>query len=188
MECSSILWRRLDAPGHDACRLEARGEERRLEGTAVWLHEGVPARLAYQVESDAAWRSRRGTVRGWIGAREVALEIVRSPAGAWTLDGATVDGLEDCADLDLGFTPATNLLVLRRLDLAVGSAARASVAWLDVDAGTLVRLPQDYARRSPERYAYASPDHGYAAELEVAPNGFVRRYPGLWEALAEVPG
>jgi len=183
----AILWRRLDVPGHDACRLVESAAGRRLEGTAVFAAEGLPARLDYEVECDLAWRSRRASVRGWMGGRALAIAIERGADGAWTLDGRTVPGLQECVDLDLGFTPATNLLALRRLDLAVGSAARADAAWLDVDAGTLVRLPQDYARRSAQRYAYASPDHGYAAELEVAPSGFVRRYPGLWEALAEHP-
>ena len=162
-QLASILWRRLDVPGHDACRLVAFGEGRRLEGTALFLHEGLPARLAYEVECDRAWRSRCGAVRGWIGARAVEISIERSSEGAWMLDGRPVAGLEDCADLDLGFTPATNLLAIARLDLVVGDAAQSPAAWLDVDAVTLVRLPQDYARRTAERYAYASPDHGYAA-------------------------
>ena len=48
---------------------------------------------------------------------------MRSAAGVWTLDGAAVSGLEACVDLDLGFTPATNLLQIRRLALALGSIA-----------------------------------------------------------------
>lgn len=104
----------------------------------------------------------------------------------WTLNGLVVASLENCIDLDLGFTPATNLLPLRRLDLAEGQSAEASAAWLDVAAGTLAVLPQRYQRRSKTTYWYEAPSVNYAALLEVAPTGFVLRYPGLWEAESSV--
>jgi hypothetical protein len=87
-----------------------------------------------------------------------------------------------CVDLDLGFTPATNLLQLGRLALTEGQAADAPVAWLDVSAGTLEVLSQRYERRSATTYWYEAPGFGYAGLLEVAPTGFITRYPGLWEA------
>jgi Putative glycolipid-binding len=37
----------------------------------------------------------------------------------------------DCVDVDLGFTPATNTLPIRRLGLEVGEAAGLAVAWLN---------------------------------------------------------
>ena len=99
----------------------------------------------------------------------------------WTLNGAVVSGLENCVDLDFGFTPATNLLQLRRLALALEEAANVPVAWLDVSAGTLEVLHQRYERRSETTYWYEAPRFDYAAMLEVTAAGFIRRYPGLWE-------
>jgi uncharacterized protein len=109
----------------------------------------------------------------------VELDIVRAEDGGWTLNGAPVPGLEALVDLDLGFTPATNVLPLRRLALPVGGAADAPAAWLDVAAGTLSILQQRYERRSATTYAYATPR--YAELLEIAPTGFIRRYPDGWE-------
>jgi hypothetical protein len=176
-----VLWRRLDAPGHDACRLDRSADGWRLEGTAVYHHDGVPARLDYRVECGPDWVSRRGRVSGWLGARSIELVIERSAAGVWRLGDAVVTGLADCVDLDFGFTPATNLTQLRRVALAQGRAADVPAAWLDVSEGTLARLAQRYERRSETTYRYESPRHGYTALLEVTPAGFVRRYPELWE-------
>lgn len=100
----------------------------------------------------------------------------------WTLNGAAVPGLESYVDLDLGFTPATNLPQLRRVALADGQGADVPVAWLDVSAGTLTVLPQRYERRSATTYWYEAPSVNYAGLLEVDSTGFIRRYPGLWEA------
>jgi len=179
---TTILWRRLDTPGHDACRLEGSDAGWQLEGTAVFRHEGVPARLAYRVAGDPAWRTREGQVRGWLGGQSVEFTIGRTAGGVWTLNGAVVPGLESFDDLDLGFTPATNLSQLRRVALAEGQAAEVPVAWLDVAAATLEVLPQRYERRSQATYWYEAPSVGYAGLLEVTSAGFIRRYPGLWEA------
>ncbi len=182
MIIASILWRRLDTPGHDACRLEQDAGGWRLEGTAVFRHENVPARLAYHVVCDGAWHARRGHVRGWLGADSVDFSITRASTGVWTINAVVVPDLEDCVDLDFGFTPATNLPQLRRLALEVGQAGDAPAAWLDVAAGTLTLLPQRYERRTEATYWYEAPTAQYAALLEVAPTGFIGRYPGLWEA------
>jgi len=184
MQVSSILWRRLDTPGHDACRLVESHAGWRLDGAAVFLQDDGPARLTYHVVCDLAWRTQHGRVEGWLGGQSVEFRVELTHAGEWTLNGAVLSGLENCVDLDLGFTPATNLLALRRLALAEGKAASATAAWLDVSAGTLKVLAQRYERRSMSTYWYEAPNAHYEALLEVTPTGFVRLYPGLWEAEA----
>lgn len=188
MTAAAIIWRRLDTPGHDACRLDRQDGGWRLDGAAVFRHEAAPAHLVYRVACDAAWRALRGEIRGWLGARPVDIAIDRTAAGDWAVNGAAAAGLERCVDLDLAVTPATNLTTIRRLALSVGDAADVPVAWLDVEATALVALPQRYERRAEAVYWYESPRHGYAALLDVTPEGFVRRYPGLWEEAAEGSG
>jgi hypothetical protein len=183
MNPASMLWQRLDAPGHDACLLKANGDGWQLEGTAVLLYEGQPARLTYNIICDARWRTQQGEVSGWVGGQPIAFSIIRAADGVWTCNGAVVPGLEACVDLDLGFSPATNLLQLRRLALSEGQAAEAPVAWLDVSAGTLDLLGQRYERRTQFTYWYEAPRFNYAALLEVNPTGFVCRYPDLWQAV-----
>ena len=179
MTSVAALWRRLDVPGHDACRLDEETDGWRLHGTAVFHLDGQPARLDYHVHCDRVWRSCSASVRGWVGALPVDIAVVRL-GDVWRLNDAPVKGLEACVDVDFGFTPATNLLQLRRIALAIGEAADVPVAWLDVPAGTLLRLEQRYHRLAEDRYAYDAPRFGYHAELEVSPDGFARRYPGLW--------
>src|SRR5690349_17384554 len=128
----TILWRRLDVPGHDACRLQKIDAGWMLEGTSVSLEESVVIRLNYQVRCDDAWRSTDAEIDGWLGARPVAIRITHTAGGDWVINGNVVDGLNDCIDLDLGFTPSTNTLALRRLNLADGQAEDAPAAWLDV--------------------------------------------------------
>ena len=90
--------------------------------------------------------------------------------------------MEGCVDLDLAFSPATNLLTIRRLGLAVGDEAPVRAAWLRFPELRLEPLAQRYRRLAAERYGYEAVADGaaFGAELRVAPSGFVLEYPGLW--------
>lgn len=177
------LWQRLDAPGHDACRLERHDAGFRLRGTAVCLEAGAPASLTYTVECDDGWRTRRGLIHGWIGAVALDFHIVRDPHDGWRCNGEPVDGLAHCVDLDLGFTPATNLFQLRRLSLGEGQGADNPVAWFDAATGQLELVEQRYERRTAQAYWYESPRFDYRAMLQVDAHGFVSEYPGLWQSV-----
>ncbi|MEW6519824.1 MAG: putative glycolipid-binding domain-containing protein [Thermodesulfobacteriota bacterium] len=182
MTISTVLWRRLDAPGHDACRLAQTAGGWRLEGAAVFRHEGEAACLTYRVVCDGDWFAQEGEVQGWVGALPLDFRIRRGAEGVWTLNSRIMPALHGCIDLDLGFTPATNVFQLQRVALQVGQAAAVPVAWLDVPAGTLDVLHQHYERRAADIYWYEAPRFGYGALLTVNAAGFVVKYPDLWEA------
>lgn len=174
------LWRRLDVPGHDAARLIPTNEGWRLRGTAVFKHQDGPASINYSVIVDAEWRTIRGRVRGFAGDRLMEHSIDRDADG-WRLDGVEVPGLGHLVDLDYGFTPATNVLQLRRVAPAIGATVELPVAWFDVDGGSLTELPQRYERQSESKYRYAAPSVPYEGMLELSPSGFALTYPGLWQ-------
>jgi len=96
-----------------------------------------------------------------------------------------VGGTEGCVDLDLAFTPATNLIPVRRLALHVGESAPARAAWLSFPELALEPLDQEYRRTGPSTYRYGA--DGFDSELEVDDAGFIVRYPGRWEAVATDP-
>jgi uncharacterized protein len=179
---ASALWRRIDAPGHDACRLEKNESGWTLRGAAVFRLGDAAANLSYAVRCDREWQTLSGRILGVIGERPIAYRIAREDSGFWVLNGDSVPDLERLGDLDLSFTPATNLLQIRRVALPVGQAVSLPAAWFNLEAGALTALEQVYERRSELTLYYRAPNVGYEGLLELAPNGFIRRYPGLWEA------
>ena len=181
MTGETILWRRIDLPGHDACILRKTETGWRLQGTALFAVDAQPCQLAYEVACDAAWHARSAAVTGWIGRRAVSLTISARSQSRWDLDGIDQPAVAGCVDLDLNFTPATNLIAIRRLALNMGEAADAPAAWLDFPEMRLARLAQRYERVSVEQYRYQAPGVHYAEILDVSGAGFVTRYPGLWE-------
>ncbi|MGH8445757.1 MAG: putative glycolipid-binding domain-containing protein [Solimonas sp.] len=176
---ASACWQRLDLPGHDAALLLPGDTGWSLQGCAVFGDPAGPACIRYSLDVDTAWRTRRGRVQGFAGRQTFDHDIRRQVDG-WYLDDRPVTGLKALFDLDYGFTPATNLQQLRRARLDVGQAIDLPVVWFDIGQRTLVELPQRYERLSANTYRYASPSAHYEGVLELAEDGFVRHYPGLW--------
>jgi hypothetical protein len=85
----------------------------------------------------------------------------------------------------VAFTPATNLLPVRRLGLKTGQEAEVKAAWLRFPTFTLEPLDQRYRRIDAVTYHYESNGGSFVRDLVVSPVGFVRRYPDLWQAEAE---
>jgi hypothetical protein len=178
-----ILWKRLDVPGHDAASLRLGPAGAVIEGTAVFL-EGAPTALGYSVTCDRAWQATEAVVRGWRGNRSIELRASRRAGDTWALNDVPCPAVAGCRDLDLGFTPATNLIALRRLGLDVGRSAELVSAWLEWPEARLAPLRQRYTRRSLTEYGYEADPPGapaYRAVLRVEPEGWVLDYAGLWQ-------
>ena len=179
-----MLWRRLHGAGSDACRCLDAGHGWLIEGAAAFEEDGVVAALSYHVRTGTDWATRTARITGFAGARAIDIAIHSLPAGGFTVNGAVVAGVAGLPDVDLGFTPATNLNAIRRLDLTVGEETETTAAWLDTQDWQVKPLRQMYRRIAADRFAYASLAHDYEAELETDEFGFVTRYPGLWQAIA----
>jgi hypothetical protein len=179
---SPILWRRLDLPGHDAAGVEMGTDGAVVSGMAVF-HEGAPTALAYVIHVDRDWQTSEAYVHGGRGTQAIDLRLRRDGAGSWTMNGAACAAVAGCIDLDLSFTPATNLLPLRRLSLSVGQSAEVRSAWLEWPEVRLTPLVQRYARRTETEYDYESDLPGgelFRTVLLVQPQGWVLDYGGLW--------
>lgn len=177
-----VCWRRLDQPGHDAARLAPRDGGWRLSGAAVVAYDGTPCALAYSVDLDEGWRTLAGTVEGWVGDRVVMVRVAVDGAGRWWYNDVECAQVAGCVDVDYGFTPATNLLPVRRLAPAVGESVPVRAAWLRFPELTLEPLEQSYRRTGDRAYLYESGHGAFRANLEVDAEGMVVRYGDLWTA------
>ncbi len=180
-----ILWRWLDRPGLETARLAELRTGWDLSGSAVFIHESSPFRLDYQITLDPNWQTRAALIRGWVGTQAILIDVrvdhtpVDGPR--WWLNYKQVPGVTGCVDIDLNFSPSTNLLPIRRLNLEVGQSAALTAAWLRFPSFTLEPLPQVYRRTGPDTYHYELADGSFTAGLTVNPLGFVTSYPPFWQ-------
>jgi hypothetical protein len=179
----TIIWRRLDEPGHEFAQLFFEDNVWRLSGTAIFAFgrpQRQPVRLDYLVMCDADWQTRSASVSGWVGDETICIDISVNEARRWRLNGVEVPAVEGCLDIDLSFSPSTNMLPIRRLRLNVGDEVAATAAWLRFPDFRLEPLTQSYRRISGAGYRYESGGGEFVAQLSVNEVGFVTSYPNLW--------
>ncbi|WP_306260025.1 putative glycolipid-binding domain-containing protein [Pararhizobium sp. IMCC21322] len=181
----TILWRRVDVDGMDACSYEPSGDGFLISGTALYQERDDPAKFEYEVNCNSDWSSQSARVSGWLGTTKTEFALSRHPTGSWDFNGEEIGEVSGLLDVDLGFTPATNTNAIRRLDLEIGEKVETTAVWLDTEDWRFKPLRQVYQRLSKTDFSYSSPSHDYAANLVTDEFGIVRIYPGLWTAISE---
>jgi len=138
--------------------------------------------VSYTVIADAGWRTRE--VHVWLTTpdeqRSLVMEFDEDVIRIWVNRQDQAD-LHGCIDADLEFSPCTNTLPIRRLNLSVGEAADVRAAWVRFPSLRVEPLDQTYTRTGDHTYRYRTGD--FEAELRVDQDGLVIDYPGIWRRL-----
>lgn len=173
-------WRALDREGEDKCTLSRVEEGWLLIGHARF-HDGDGfAALDYVLRCDADWYTLSADIAGTHDDQDIRLALHRMGAD-WVMNDQPQPQVSGARDIDLSFTPATNLMPLRRLHLAGDQGLDTRAAWLRYPSCALAPLDQSYTATSSEIVSYAAHQTGYATQLCVDQSGFVTLYPGFWE-------
>lgn len=175
MATRRVAWRRSDEVVTDEhCTLTQRDSGLSLVGTVLGSEGGVPVRIEYRVLADAGGLTTAAHVRDLRGFEQRTLVLERDAKGGWSVDGKTVRALKGATDVDLGCSPSTNTLPVRRLRLGVGASKTIKAAWVRFPELTVVKADQTYTRLDEFTYRYASGD--FEAELTVDDEGLVAAY------------
>jgi uncharacterized protein len=180
-EEKTIIWRRLDIPGHEFARASVNETGVFIEGTAILVYESAFCKLDYAIRCDSDWRTRKAKVSGFVGAKEIAIEISVDAEKNWRLNDEKISEVDGCIDIDLNFSPVTNTLPIRRLNLTVGERATVRAAWLRFPSFRLEPLEQVYERTAPTIYHYESAGGRFTTEIDVDDFGLAVNYLNIWE-------
>jgi hypothetical protein len=174
--CSSL------ASSEHAALTEESGH--RVRGIAVLPLEDKPCHVEYDVLCDHAWMPRSCSISVNLPTHVRTIELRRDEIGDWELDGSAAPHLRSCSDIDLGWTPATNTIPIRRLDLEVGETASIVAAWVRFPELDVIANQQRYTRMAPDRWRYRSGEYDFELVTDVS-SGLVLAYGrDLWRAVA----
>lgn len=175
---ATARWRALDREGHDTCRLSQTKEGWILVGHTEFRDILGLAAINYVVRCDRNWITQGADIAGQHSGHRVQAKIEQL-GDTWWLDGKEQPDVKGARDVDLSFTPATNLMPLRRLD---NGGKPATAAWLQYPCAKLVPLVQTYTPTDVENMVrYYAKQTDFAADLTLDRSGFVTHYPGFWE-------
>jgi hypothetical protein len=175
MTTRRVAWRRSDEVDADElCTLTVRDNGLSLVGTVLGAEEGRPVRVEYRVLADRAGLTTAAHVRDLRGFETRTIVLERDAKERWTVDGIAKRALKGCTDIDLGCSPSTNTLPIRRLRLAIGASHTIQAAWIRFPELVVVKAAQTYTRLDELTYRYASGT--FEAELTVDDEGLVTAY------------
>lgn len=141
--------------------------------------------ISYTVTTDRKWSTQMASVELDSPDGLTSMTLERRD-GTWQINGKVAQEFSSCTDVDLGWTPATNTLPIRRLDLAPGASRDIHAAWVRFPQLDVSVSRQNYERLDRNAWVYRSGE--YTARLVTDGLGIVRDYDGgLWrtEAVAE---
>lgn len=178
---SIVRWRDWDDEGLEHCWASENDDGLTLEGVVAGTRHGLYGGH-YRVRTDAAFRTREVRVCYVGGA---SLHVEADGEGHWRdlLGNRALPALDGCLDVDIGITPATNSLPIKRLKLRQGESRDIVVAYVplpdQIDGDFLpTRAEQRYTCLIPDgRYRYEGLFRAFTAELEIDAAGLVLDYP-----------
>jgi uncharacterized protein len=179
-----ILWHCAGLASSEYASLSDRDNGHRLQGLTVMPLEDRPCHIEYAVAVDAAWSPHFATATITTPTQITTRQLERDADGRWRLDGQAAVYLDGCTDVDLGWTPSTNTIPIRRMDLAVGDTETISAAWIRFPELDVVVSQQRYTRLADDCWRYRSGQYDFALTTDVA-SGLVLEYgDDLWRAVA----
>jgi hypothetical protein len=158
--------------------LAAGADSYELAGTTLIMHDDVRVEIVYRVEVTSEWSTRNATID--IAALALTHRVEVPEPGIWLIDGEHRADLDGCTDIDLGWTPATNTIPIRRLELEGRDSATIRAAWLKWSELEFMVSDQTYTKTGEATWRYASGK--FSAELLADDHGVVVRYgdPPIW--------
>jgi len=176
----TVIWRRLDVPGHDVCTLSHVEEGYLITGVANFLYGSKPCSLRYAVHCNEDWQTLRASVHGHIGKKEQRVDFLLTADASWLRNGVEQPRVRGLPDIDLSFTPATNTLAVRREKFSIGQPTDTTAAWLRFPGLHLAPLRQTYTKLPNHTYSYTALEGEFKATIVFRRSGLVSRYEGLW--------
>jgi hypothetical protein len=166
-----LVWRGLEQWLAEACEVTFDGDRVHAWGTQLGA-EPHPYRVDYELTTGAGWITE--SLRARSGERR--LDLLRSPDGAWTVNGEPRPDLADALDCDLGNSPLTNTMPILREDRGPADLV---MAWVSVPDLEVRVSRQRYEPLDSGGARFVSLDGDFTADLELDEHGLVTRYPGL---------
>jgi uncharacterized protein len=178
------LWQRPDLPALEVCRFRQSHEGFSFDGSVIACAENNPVEISYAVSCSPDWLTRDTLIVARRGSQLRTLELLRNDDGQWSCNDQHLEGMDGLVDVDLGFSPCTNTLPIRRFELAIGEVRELTAVWVRFPDLAILPLPQKYTRLDEHRYQYSSRDGSFTAELETDELGLVVNYGSWWHRIA----
>jgi hypothetical protein len=180
------MWASHEYPGYEHVRIDdGHPKWTVFDSMVVRVHDSEVRRGGYTLIVDKAWRTLeiRLMVEQSPG-QMIAQHLLATGDGTWSdAEGRHLPALDGCIDIDIAWTPLTNTLPIRRLNLQPGQREDISVVFFEMPSLEFDVWQQQYTGLDSEHVRYESVASGFQRDLTIDDEGFVVDYPDLFRRI-----
>jgi len=145
--------------------------------------EGSPLHIEYRIIINNSWIVQSLFI-DLINGGQHQVGFTRSVSGVWkTVAGENLPDLNECTDPDISYTPFTNTLAIKRLNLQVGEQSEIIALFFDLPSLMPKPMRQRYTRKGEKQYLYENVDSDFQALLNIDDNALVIDYADRWKRI-----
>ncbi len=176
-----IRWAPIDEPGLEHLEVRETPYGIVAQSAIVGTFEGTAYGARYEVTLAPDWTFRHLVLERTDGK---VLILKHDGKGKWErASGDDLPAFDGCIDIDIGATPFTNTLPIRRVGLERNKPQRFRMVWIPLDTLVPYVDEQIYTRLDDTRVRYQAADGSFEATITIDEDGFVIDYPGLFRRI-----
>ena len=178
----TIVWKGICLDTMESCTVTRENKKITVNGVIAGLENSQPVNVCYQIKLDEAYEIESLQLTSYQG-EVFEVRMVRENKKWFDGNGKHLEQFDDCNDIDIALTPFTNTIPINRLHLNSGESCKIDVIYIDPVKKSVSRNHQGYTHIESNKYRYENLDSGFVSNLVVDGDGFVIKYPGIWEML-----
>lgn len=175
----TLIWKNINEEGLEHCEIDLYPITK-INGKVISIYNNKPLFVEYEVLCENNGATKEVNIRRNFDGISKTINIRKEKNDIWYLNDKEIKECKGLKDIDIGITPSTNLLPIRRLNLSIGERKEVTALWVRFPDLTLAPLKQAYERLDANKYEYESVDSGYKAILLVDESSIVIDYKDEW--------
>lgn len=179
----SLIWVCNKCPSYEYFTLSQSSSGNVLHGTVI-AYETLPMLINYRICCDLNWQTMSAEISQRIGGKKKTLTLQTNDRQNWVIDQNPQPTLSGLVDVDLEFSPSTNTLPIRRLNLKDNETKEVAAVWVRLNGLEIATSSQRYTKIDSTHYRYENPSLDFNTILEVDELGIIVRYGNLWQKIS----
>ncbi|WP_223609342.1 putative glycolipid-binding domain-containing protein [Chryseobacterium sp. OSA05B] len=179
-----LIWRGINYHSLEYFNLNHKNNLYVVESTIIGSYKENLYKVIYELIIDNHWLisefkiiSEVNSIRHLITGKKIGNQ--------WEINGLIKSDFNGFEYIDISLTPSTNSLPINNLHLKTNHPKEISVIYIDVLNHQIKTTYQRYTKVNDCHYFYENIENDFKADLLIDEKGWVQKYPGLFEKVAD---
>ncbi|REC72029.1 hypothetical protein DRF60_20405 [Chryseobacterium elymi] len=180
-----ILWKGLANQSLEYFKIEKKDGSLTVNSKIIGIQEDIVFAVTYHLLINDSWFINEFTIITEINST-ITSYTGKKRNNTWEINNMLEPEFTNVNYIDISLSPFTNSLPINNLMFKEHRPRNIDVIYIDILRGHIKRVKQRYTKLDTFSFSYENIDSDFKAILTVDNNGFVEKYPGLFEKISQV--